>query len=233
MCSQIPFYAKKRSTCRSSFSVSHAMKLERSSGKDPWLKRNGMYCKKASTEADESEDDDFDENELGIKNQSTNYIWLPSSTSRYYDNNGQILIVPILSLNQVQQWNGEGYKAIVVAGKNEGEQGLDARYAYDCMMAGRGGTEDDFFATVTDITTATELLQTIVCNLAASNDCNQILLDSLKSLDRNERKLFNSLTNWKLESILSGQNCYSTIAYWKVHAGSGSCSESCVSRFTR
>jgi hypothetical protein len=72
-----------------------------------------------------------------------------------YDSNPCIMIVPVMTLNEVKAWDGAGYNALVMAGPRE--------FTTDMGMLTRGPT-----ATFEEIETARSMLHQVLCGLAHS-----------------------------------------------------------------
>jgi hypothetical protein len=100
----------------------------------------------------------------GIKHMPVNKIYLPGLT-KYFDQNPCVLIVPVMTVDEMKNWDGKGYRAIVIAGAYEGAEGrIEAAEAYAMI----GMRENMLLASQDEIETARDLLQKVVCGLAYS-----------------------------------------------------------------
>ncbi len=99
----------------------------------------------------------------GIKHFLTNIIRLKAQV-QYYDSLPCLLIIPILSLEQVRNWKGEGYSAIVLAGEWRSPESTarNAAAVYAAIGAHLGGINSNFLASRTEIVTATDLLASMI-----------------------------------------------------------------------
>jgi hypothetical protein len=70
----------------------------------------------------------------GIKHSVANRIRLRGSRE-YFDQNPCVLIVPVLTLNEVKRWRGQGYQAIVVAGPTPFADDADYRGPFAPIQA--------------------------------------------------------------------------------------------------
>jgi hypothetical protein len=108
---------------------------------------------------------------VGIKHFRTNRIRLENQAN-YLDTDPCVVIVPILSDDEVANWNGAGYSAIVLAGAGvqptSGRNKIKASYVYKMIGASEGGQYGDYLATSNDVNVATELLQLAVLSIAKS-----------------------------------------------------------------
>ena len=100
------------------------------------------------------------EKHVGIKHFPTNRISLQGPKD-IYDDNPCLLIVPILTVGQVKDWKGEGYEAIVLAGKWPIDEAAKTEAAEVYQMIGAaGGTL--LFANPAECKTACDLLEEMV-----------------------------------------------------------------------
>jgi hypothetical protein len=111
---------------------------------------------------------------VGIKHFPTNRIYLANQV--YLDTDPCLLIIPILTAEEVINWNGCSYSAIVLAGpsKDTNKGATKASTVYADVGAGKGGYEGDFLATRGDLETARLLLERVVCCVSKSckTNCN-------------------------------------------------------------
>jgi hypothetical protein len=101
----------------------------------------------------------------GIKHSPGNKIRFPGNAV-YFENLPCVVIVPIMSLQQIRDWNFEGYQAIVLAGSYN-----DATVAEVCE--GIQMTKSGPLATQEEIDLASESLAQVVQGLAYSLDHRQ------------------------------------------------------------
>ena len=90
------------------------------------LKKKSVQRKNSSSRSDRSSQSRIAL--VGIKHFSTNRIRLVDQKT-YFDDYPCVIIVPILSVEEVRSWNGGGYDAIVLAGDWE-QENIDAATVY-------------------------------------------------------------------------------------------------------
>jgi hypothetical protein len=102
----------------------------------------------------------------GVKHLNINKIGLKGQKDRY-DIKPEMIIVPILTPEQMRDWQGGGYSAIVLAGYDKGLMGVNPRLPpalhntaieYETYLAFSDGET----ATADEVNTATHLLQTMI-----------------------------------------------------------------------
>jgi hypothetical protein len=94
----------------------------------------------------------------GIKHFTANKLKLHDQET-YIDNNPCVLIIPIRTLDQVKNWNGEGYEAVVAVGDWERHH-----IKYICRRVGLIELGDE--ATPEEIRLCTDLLAQVVRGMA-------------------------------------------------------------------
>jgi hypothetical protein len=98
----------------------------------------------------------------GIKHMVTNKARIPGQAV-YLDQNPCLLIVPIMTKDQVKKWDGSGYEAIVLVDRYEKKvmhQEIPVVYELDEVVMNTGMDEkSDFLANEAEIETARELLE--------------------------------------------------------------------------
>jgi hypothetical protein len=105
--------------------------------------------------------------DTGLKHSQFNKIRLGNQQQMFNDD-ACVLIVPIMSLEDVRTWNGQGYEAIVLA-----EAGLEngCSIAWVCASIGMSMHPPDIDATVAkheQVDQARLLLEKVLCGLAQS-----------------------------------------------------------------
>ena len=107
----------------------------------------------------------------GIRHFGTNLIGLKAQ-STHYSEKPCVIIVPIMTVEEMRNWKGDAYSAIVLAGKwpardtEEDSTATTSNDVYSDIKAYNGGTDSHFLASVGEIHTATELLIDVLCSLA-------------------------------------------------------------------
>jgi hypothetical protein len=96
----------------------------------------------------------------GLKHSVFNKLRLPNQ-GELYDRKPCIMIVPVMTLDEVKGWNGGGYEALVMAGPH-GETGI-SRVCAGMDMQSRGTEASD-----ADIEVARSMLKQVLCGLARS-----------------------------------------------------------------
>jgi hypothetical protein len=120
-------------------------------------------------------------NYVGIKHFRCNRIRL-SGQKTYFDDNPCVFIIPILTVQQVKKWNGEGYEAIVLAGRwpIEAPVTIQASEVYQTIGAARGTI---LFATNNECDLACTLFQQIilcVCYSLKSTFPKELIAEKMK-----------------------------------------------------
>lgn len=102
----------------------------------------------------------------GVKHLNINKIGLKGQTD-HYDNKPEMIIVPILTPDQMRDWQGEGYSAIVLAGYDKGLMAVNPRLTP--ARRNKKIEEDTWLnvydgetATAEELNIATHLLQTMI-----------------------------------------------------------------------
>ena len=128
---------------------------------------------------------------VGVKHFATNKIRLCEQAD-YFDRKPNVLIIPILSLEETKEWNGGGYDALFLIGVNENiantnEGNVELRNAAQGtrlnILAGPTASEDE-------IETARSLLEASI--LALSYSVKQML---------RKDEIFNGLTECQKEHL--------------------------------
>jgi hypothetical protein len=104
----------------------------------------------------------------GIKHFVANKIRLRSQAT-YFDLHPCVLIIPVLTLNQVKGWNGEGYSAVILVGNSSDINVMQVSTQIGLTMP---VTEPGEIAERAEIGTARDLLESFLCGLASSFDDN-------------------------------------------------------------
>jgi hypothetical protein len=117
------------------------------------------------------------EDDVGIKHFRSNRISLLGQTD-IFDTHPCLLIVPIMTVKQVKDWNGEGYDAIVLAGHHKP---ITPDQVYQMIGAAHGTLR---FATLDECNTACNLLRQIilcVCKSLKSTFPLELLTTQMRS----------------------------------------------------
>jgi hypothetical protein len=127
--------------------------------------------------------------DVGIKHFPTNRIRFISQET-YFDKFPCVIIVPIMTLEEVTSWRGGKYEAIVLAGdlKNDDVKIL-ASEAYMCIHAGRGVRWDDSancFANKDECNRACHLLEQLILCVCKEFNGAVDLHENLKGKKTNE-----------------------------------------------
>jgi hypothetical protein len=78
---------------------------------------------------------------VGLKHFASNKLRL-SKARDFFQQHANILIVPILTIQQVCEWNGDGYEALFMIGRKEGDAPIDA-IAQTTRFQEKGPTADE------------------------------------------------------------------------------------------
>ena len=119
---------------------------------------------------------------VGLKHFPSNRIRLKCQKN-IFDNDPCLLIVPIMTVQQVKSWNGEGYEAIVLAGNWESR--TQAPKVYKMIEADSGTL---LFATIAECDMACILLRQMVlcvCKSLKSTFSHDVLSERLKDFRDN------------------------------------------------
>jgi hypothetical protein len=112
----------------------------------------------------------------GIKHFVPNKIRLAGQKD-YLDMRPCVLIIPVLDLNSVKDWNGGEYKALIMVGEWKNDQTTRRDVCSSIRLLEEGAT-----ATPEEIETARELLEQVICGMAYS------LLERSKKIEDNLKK---------------------------------------------
>jgi hypothetical protein len=96
-----------------------------------------------------------------------NYSALSIGQAEHFDNSPGVIIVPIMSVSKVRNWDSSGYEAIVVAGT----AGIYSEIRVSGTML-QNNTLEECLATVEQCDEACQLLQQMilcVCNVACNH----------------------------------------------------------------
>jgi hypothetical protein len=118
----------------------------------------------------------------GVKHFPTNKIRL-SLQQFYFDETPCVIIVPIMSLQQVLDWDGAGYRAIVLAGGHDDTTAADVYRGIHASFVPPGLSLEDVLASGPDIEMARVLLTAVVRGLAYSLHHTSNLLEAKLSLN--------------------------------------------------
>jgi hypothetical protein len=117
----------------------------------------------------------------GLKHFVCNKIRL-NNQKAHYDQNPHLLIMPVMTLSEMKEWNGTGYKAIVLAGDFHGVKASAVYKDIGMLNEGEDATQDD-------VDKARESLETLVlgltCSLHYDNRDEKFDSDELKKTRKN------------------------------------------------
>jgi hypothetical protein len=126
------------------------------------------------------------ENGVGIKHFLTNRIYL-TNQALYLDKRHCLLIVPILNVDHVKNWNGSGYSAIVLAGgyTDTNNRNISAATVYQNIRAFDG---DVCFANEQECRTACTLLEYMI--LCVCKSSKYTFTEQFYTLHEDAKKLY-------------------------------------------
>ena len=129
------------------------------------------------------------ENLVGVKHFATNKLRLQGQ-KKHYDDSPNVLIIPILDLNAMKQWNGDGYDALFLIGFpiDETERG---DIILESTVVGTGFSTHGQEATRDEIEMARNVLDATV--LALTFSINKMIVNKDQFNDA-QRELLNPLT---------------------------------------
>jgi hypothetical protein len=78
---------------------------------------------------------------VGLKHFASNKLRL-CGQAEHYDQHANVLIVPILTTDQVREWNGNGYEALFMIGRKDGEHDMK-NIASSTQFLDKGPTADE------------------------------------------------------------------------------------------
>jgi hypothetical protein len=117
----------------------------------------------------------------GLKHFVCNKIRL-NNQKAHYDQNPHLLIMPVMTLSDMKNWNGTGYNAIVLAGDFKGVKASAVYQDIGMLYEGEDATQDD-------VDKARESLETLVLGLTYSlhfdNRDEEFDSDELKKARKN------------------------------------------------
>jgi hypothetical protein len=122
----------------------------------------------------------------------------------HYDLNPGLFIVPVMTVQQMKDWNGEAYDAIVLAGDCDE---FSASTVY--VEIGMTSCEDEDLATSHQINTAEMALRAVVLGLHYSIRHRRDIVDDDMSDERDSSAVLNALRNrvgQSNEAIVPGRN---------------------------